>query len=376
MKIFDLYVFRNLALATVFVSVVLAVVIFLTQSLRFLELVINSGASSTSFWILTFLALPRFFEIIMPLSLMASTIFIYNRMTMDSELIAIRSVGYSPMALARPALTLSIIVTVFLWGMTMWVAPKSLANMHQMRQVIKASFSSLLFREGVFNQVGSGLTVYMRERSADGELKGLMIHDTRDKAKNPSTILAQRGTIVANNDGHQAIVYDGSRQEYDAANETLNRLNFERYTIDLPESEPVRLRWREPDERTIGELLRPNLSNPRDLENRREFAVEIHRRIVSPLLAMLFTAISCCALLLGPIERRGQGRRIVVAIAAVIVLQSLFLAAASLSRQNDWGLLLMYFIALVPLLALLFILSAAGEKFRRRLLYRQGGQAA
>ena len=146
MKIFDWYVFKNLAVATIFVSVILAVVIFLTQSLRFLELVINSGASSASFWVLTFLTLPRFFEVILPLALMAASIFIYNRMTMDSELIAIRAVGYSPLALARPALVLAMIATVFLWVMTMWVAPKSLASMQEMRQVIKASFSTLLFR--------------------------------------------------------------------------------------------------------------------------------------------------------------------------------------------------------------------------------------
>ena len=60
------------------------VVILLTQSLRFLELVIESGASSGSFWILTLLALPRFFEIIGPLSLMAATIFVYNRWSYDT----------------------------------------------------------------------------------------------------------------------------------------------------------------------------------------------------------------------------------------------------------------------------------------------------
>ena len=61
MNIFDRYIFKNLLIATVFVAVTLAVVIFLTQSLRFLELVIESGASSSAFWVLTMLALPRFF---------------------------------------------------------------------------------------------------------------------------------------------------------------------------------------------------------------------------------------------------------------------------------------------------------------------------
>ena len=369
MKIFDWYVLRNLVTATIFVSVTLAVVIFLTQSLRFLELVINSGASSGSFWILTFLALPRFFEIILPLSLMAATIFVYNRMTMDSELIVIRSVGYSPVSLARPALVLAVIVTVVLWAMTLWVAPKSLSNMHEMRQVIKAQFSALLFREGVFNQVGSGLTVYIRERTPEGELRGMMIHDSREKSKDPSTILAKRGVIVAEDDQYRVVVYDGSRQAYDDKSGVLQRLNFERYTIDLPDGGPVRQRWQEPDERTIFELLQPDLENKRDVESLRDFRVEIHRRLVAPLLAMAFTLISCCALLIGPVDRRGQSWRIAAAIGSVVVLQGLFLATFNLSRQSDWGLPLMYLVVLGPLCLCSFVLSGLGEGVRRRLLY-------
>src|SRR5690349_8646725 len=123
MRIFDSYVFKNLLIATIFISATLTVIIFLTQSLQFLELVIDSGASSFSFWVLTMLAMPRFLEIILPLSLMAATIFVYNRMIMDSELVAVRSAGYSPMTLARPAIMLAMVAMVFLWGITMWVAP-------------------------------------------------------------------------------------------------------------------------------------------------------------------------------------------------------------------------------------------------------------
>lgn len=370
MKIFDWYVFRNLAIATIFVSVILAVVIFLTQSLRFLELVINSGASSGSFWILTFLALPRFFEIIMPLSLMAAILFIYNRMTMDSEMIAVRAVGYSPVSLAKPALVLALIVTVFLWGMTMWAAPKALANMQQMRQAIKAQFSSLLFREGVFNQAGQGLTVYIRERAADGDLKGVMIHDSRTENKNPATILAKRGVIVIDDNNQQVLVYDGSRQEYDRESDTFQRLNFERYTIDLPDEDgPVRQRWREPDERTIIELFNPNLQNERDVENLHRFTIEIHRRIVAPILALVFALISCCALLLGPVDRRGQGWRIATAILSVVVIQGLFLAVFNLARQSLWGLPLMYVLVLIPLAFCTFLITGLGEKLRRRIFY-------
>ena len=373
MKIFDWYIFRNLLIATIFVSITLIVVIFLTQSLRFLELVIDSGASSISFWVLTLLALPRFFEIILPLALMAAALFVYNRMASDSELSVIRSLGHSPFKLARPALVLSLIVMVFLWGMTMWAAPKSLSQMQQMRQIIKAQFSSFFLREGVFNRVGNGLMVYARERSDNREeLRGLIIHDTRDTSQPGATIMAKRGAFLATDQGYQVLVYDGARQVYDGESGTLQNLKFERYTIDLPDGGPVKQRWREPDERTVFELIRPNMDVPLDRDHLREFRVELHRRVAGPFLAVAFSLIACVTLLLGPINRHGQARRIMVAIGSVVVLQSLFLVASNLARKSDFGLALMYLVTLGPLFFMLFLLSPASEGFRRKVLYKVG----
>ncbi|MCE7886795.1 MAG: LPS export ABC transporter permease LptF [Alphaproteobacteria bacterium PRO2] len=371
MYVFDRYVLRNLAMATGFIAVTLAAIVFLTQSLRFLELVIESGASGASFWLLAFLALPRFLEIILPIALLAGIIFIYNRMTIDSELVAIKAAGYSPLQLARPAIMLACVLTVMLWGITMWATPASLSSMQHLRQVIKTQFSALLFREGVFNQAGNGLTVYMRARTSEGELRGLMIHDTRNPDVNPSTVTAKRGVIVARPEGEQVLVFDGSRQEYDRKKGTLHRLNFERYTIDLPASDPVRTRWREPEERTIFELIypAPNDEARADPKARYEFIVEIHRRIVAPLIALAYTFMTCACLLTGPLDRRGQGRKIAFAIASAITLQALFLMVFSLARETVIGLPLMYFLIVAPCFMAVFFLSGYGEKFRRKILY-------
>ena len=109
---------------------------------------------------------------------------------------------------------------------------------------------TLLFREGVFNAVVPGLTVFVRDRDSSGELRGLMIHDTREENEQPVTVLAKRGVVVANDEGQQVLVYDGSRQSVNTHTGALDRLNFERYSIDLPDgSGPARQRWQEPDER-------------------------------------------------------------------------------------------------------------------------------
>lgn len=367
MKTFDLYLFKSLIIATAFIAVVLTLIIFLTQSLRFLEIVMNAGSSGHTFWMLTFLALPRFFEVILPISLMTATLFVYNKLTLDSELIAIRGMGHSPFDLGKPAMALGILMTLVLWSITMWGAPVSLAKMQQMRQELKAEFSNFMFKEGVFNAAGKGLTVYISEKKGDGKLRGLMIHDTRDPEKLPSTVLANRGMIVSTQEGHQVIVFNGSRQEYNPQTKALQKLAFDRYTIDLPENKAVSKRWAEPDERTIGQLLRPDKGNARDLENMHEFSVEIHRRFTSPLLALGFPLIALISLLIGSVDRRGQTKRIIAAVITVVLIQGLFLASYNLARNNNLGLILMYVLSFVPIGTSLFFLSNRSEKTRQKL---------
>ncbi len=367
--IFDRYLFKSLTLATLFTALTLAMIILLTQSLRFLELVINSGASGGAFFALTALALPRFFEVILPLALMISTVFVYNRMAMDSEIVVMRAAGASPMALATPALTLAVAITALLVWIMAWLSPVSLSGMQHMRQVIKAQYSALLFREGVFNNIGTNLTVYVRDRNAEGELEGIVIYDSRNKDTQPVTILAKRGVIVISDDGQQVLVYEGSRQVFNPVTGVLDRLNFERYSIDLPESGAVRQRWREPEERTLAELLNPDPRVERDMENRHEFTIEAHRRIVSPFLAMTFVALSLAVLLLGPVDRRGQSRRILAAALSVVIIQGLYLGTYNLAVESALGLVLMYALVFVPLAGSLLMLSRYGETVRRRLLY-------
>ncbi|HEU4839332.1 MAG TPA: LPS export ABC transporter permease LptF [Micavibrio sp.] len=373
--VFDRYLIKNLLLAALFTALSLAAVIMLTQSLRFLELIINSGASSLSFFALTLLALPRFFEVILPIALMIGVVFIYNRMTTDSEIVVMRASGLSPMRLGQPALALAIAITAVVFLITAWAAPVALSKMQLMRVNIKAQYSSLLLREGIFNQVGNDLTVYIHERNREGDMEGLLIHDTRGGVDMPVTVLAKRGVIVTDDTGQQVVVYDGSRQEYNTRTGALSRLDFERYSLDLPEAGPVRQRWREPDERTLVELLNPGPDVRGNQKRSREFLVEAHRRIVSPFLTISFTLVALCCLLLGSTNRRGMAWRIVAASGCVIVVQGLYLVAYNLAKEGNFGLAMMYVLVFVPLFAAYYLLSPVSEKFRVALRRRLKGVA-
>lgn len=369
MQVFNRHTLKSLFVSTLFVTITLSMVIMLTQSLRFLELIIQSGADIGSFWTLSFLAIPRFLEILMPLSAMIATMFIYNRMIDNSELVILRTTGFSPLYIVKPALVLASGITLFLWFVTLWAAPKSLSTLQLMRQTIKSQFSVSLLHDGVFNRIGKDLTVYIQDKENDGVLNGLVIYDKSNRETLPSTVLAKRGVLAETPDGYQVIVYDGSRQQYDPETQILHKLDFERYTLDLPLSEDIRKRWREPDERTIFELLNPNMDVKRDVESLIEFKIEIHRRIAAPLLTFAFILLAATALVLGPVGRNGQCARLGFIALAVLTLQGGFIACVNLAKQTDFGLYLTYIIVLLPILGCFYLLSGYGEQWRRHLLY-------
>lgn len=365
--VFFSYMIRNLALTSLVITMILTAIVFLTQSLRFLELVFNSAAASYLFWILTILTLPRFLEVLLPIALGAAAIFVYNRLQGDSELVIFHSAGFSPFRISYPALILAGVSTVFLLFLTLWVTPVTLSQMIKMRKDIKAEYSTLLLKEGVFNTIGDDLTVYIRERANDGSLLGLVIHDSRETLDAPVTVLAKRGAFVDSDDGQKVVVFDGSRQDFNPDTGALNRLDFNRYTIDLPDdTAPAMIRWKEPEERTFWQLLNPDMSERRDVDNVQEFYAEAHRRVALPFLAPCFVLIALTFMILRPAGRRGSGKNIFFAITSIIGIQALFLVAFNLSDKSILGIAFMYLLVFVPSLLSLFLMSIAGEDIRRK----------
>ena len=102
MKRIDKYIFRQLLLTTLVVAAALTCVVWLTQSLRFVEMIVNRGLSAALFAYFTLLFLPAFLSVILPISLLAAVLFTYNRLLTDSELVVLRAAA----TVIAPSLTL------------------------------------------------------------------------------------------------------------------------------------------------------------------------------------------------------------------------------------------------------------------------------
>ena len=104
----DRYILRQLLVALAAVTTALVALIWLTQSLHWVELVVNRGLSLRVFLQLTSLLIPGFVAVILPITTFVVVQFTYQRLTGDRELTVMRAAGLSPWALSRPALMLAL----------------------------------------------------------------------------------------------------------------------------------------------------------------------------------------------------------------------------------------------------------------------------
>ena len=352
------YILGQLAAPMLIVTATLTGVVWLTQSLRFIDLIVNAGLSVWNFLSLTLLLLPTALSYILPIALFCAILFTYHRLNADRELVVMRSAGLSPQALTAPALLLAGIVTVILYTITLYLMPAGYRTFKGQQFSIRHDYGSVLLREGVFNDLIDGVTVYVRERKSGGELLGILVHDDRDPDR-PVTMMAESGGLVQTAEGPRFVLLRGNRQEVEADRRQLSMLYFDTYTMDLgrfavaPED-----RWLKAGERYVHELLFPQDSEEALALYGRGFTPEAHRRFVLPLQAFALTLIALAAVLSGDFNRRGQWRRISTAVAFAVVVQALGLVFTTMAAEIRFFIPMMYFNVAVAVGASVYVLVA------------------
>ncbi len=350
------YIFRQTFWPLVFVAIAIAGVIWLTQSLRFMDMIMNRGLPVTTFLKLIALVMPMMMSVVLPVALFAAVAFAYTKMTMDSELVVLRASGLSPVALARPAILLAVLVTLMSYALTVYLMPLAYRHFKDLQFSIRHDQSAVILQEGAFNYVAKGLTVYVRERSGAGELLGILVHDERIPNK-PVTMMAERGAFVQTAKGPRVVMINGNRQVVERKRKELSLLYFDSYTVDLGKvTSPPGIRWRDPRERYLNELFFPGNSDM-DRKHAAQLRAEGHQRLAAPLMALVFALVGLASLLSGQFNRRGQFKRILLATILVLILQATSIGLHSLAKAMPGVIPLMYIVPLAVIAAAYYVLA-------------------
>ena len=333
----------------------LCAVVWLTQSLSFVDLIINRGLSAFRFLHLLLLLTPSFLLLILPIALFSAILYTYHRLTYDSEIVVMRAAGISQRSLAVPALALAGLLSLLCYLIALYLMPLGFRTFKDLQYVIRSNQAMLFLQDGKFNSIGNWLTAFIRERAPSGELRGILAYDRRDPSR-PVTLMAEQGVLLVGENGPRFVLFEGNRQEFDTEQRQLSLLYFERYALDLDLlGDTPTERWREPTERFLPSLLYPGNSKD-DIAYASELRAEGHGRLVTPLYVLVFAAIAVGALLSGEFNRRGEWGRIAGAAGAAILFEVTGLGLQSMMVREPRLTPLLYLLPLIAIAAALAIL--------------------
>jgi lipopolysaccharide export system permease protein len=342
-----IYVLRQLVGPIALFTFLLTSVIWLSQSLRLLDLVINRGQSAPTFVYLTFLMLPGLLVIILPIAFFVGVLYGLHKLNADSELMVMSAAGFSRNQLLIPVLIAATVTMGATYLSSLYLMPYTQRLMKDKELDIRADIAAAILNEGQFNTPALGLTVFLRELSPDGEIKGILVHDNRN-TKAPTTYIAEHGVLAQTPAGPRLIMLDGTIEQSAQAGAQLSVLKFQRYVFDLDQFSgqqgATELRT---SERYLGELLWPKFAREPAKSMRDAYFAEANNRLSEPLYCIAFGFIAFAAVTLG---RRGRGvyaLRLALAVLGAAALRILGYGIQGTAARHPAYCALFYLIPLV-----------------------------
>lgn len=358
-------------------SLIFLGVVWLTQSLRVIDAVVNNGQSALVFAEFTMLLLPTVMSMILPVSAFAATLYGLNRMFVDSEIVVLMAAGMSRLRLARPVICFGAMVMIAMAAVTLYLMPTASRELRDRMSAMQTDIANALIQEGSFIHPADQVTVYIRATGADGQMAGLFVQDDRDPSVRV-TYTARRAALVRTDSGPRLVMFDGAAQRVEPGTKTLTTLSFDKLTYDLSSLiEADAARRRKPSEYFAHQLIAPS-EEMLDGRGPGKFVAEGHEQISAPLYAVTLPLIALAALIAPGFRRRGYGKRLAVGIALAALCRLLGVAAKSAASGEAELWPLMYAPPLLGAALALWALWAGMPRFGmpRRLAGRIAARTA
>jgi lipopolysaccharide export system permease protein len=292
--------------------------------------------------------------------LMAS-LYTLDRMNGDSELIVMTAAGAPIWRIGMPFVALASIVCVVILICNLYIMPASMRELRQLILQVRTDVISQVLQPGRFSSADAGLTLHIRDRSQNGDLLGLLVHDERDD-KQIMTYLANRGRIISNDDGAYLVMMDGHVERYEPASPTkgVQIVAFDQYMLNISDLTPKDDTSKElrPRERYLSELLNPDPSLLKGKGNIAQLRTELHDRFSTPFYPLLFAFLAVAVLGHARTTRESRWAQIVLAFGIALGLRVSGLTASNLVTLNAAAVPLVYLIPIGAILVAAFTAHA------------------
>ncbi len=333
----DRYVAREIMEPFTVSLLATSVLMLIGRMVRFFDLIIAKGVSLKEVALLFLYMSPFILALAIPISVLVSVVLAFNRLSNDSEIIAMKAIGIDLSKLSRAPVCLGLVAYALTSIISFYLLPES-------NIALKNEFFNIIIRKttvGVndkaFNTFTRDITFYVDNLSQDREvMNNILIYDMRNP-KMPNTIIARQGRFIVDKDNKTITLalQDGTIQQLGNDAQTIRLINFKAYDLAFSENEinPSMSSYsKNTFEMTIPELIRQYKKLKKEKEHYNSLLTDIAERFAIPFTAIIFSIIGIPLGIKSP--RSGKAYGITVAVIVVLFYYIVLSSAETAGNLN------------------------------------------
>ena len=286
------YLNKRFFTAFMVVLFVVIAVVWLTQSLRFIELITSGSVDFLMFLkVSSFLILPMAYVCI-PIALFLALIVTIHNLNADHEIEILKCAGLSNFQIFKGFWVVLFFIVSVHFIVSLYLLPNSYRSFKEMQHWIKEQFIFSAFEEKVFNSQNNNITVYIDEKIQNNQFRGIFIYDFRNPKK-PITITAGSGKLYKADNGVSFVLIDGTKQMHDNETGNVSLAFFNSYKFNMVNEKEDVERHIDVNEMFLTDLLETDGKADKKIQSHQVVAMQ---RVSWPLLNAILATIVCAIL--------------------------------------------------------------------------------
>jgi len=331
MRILDRYIVREVSRHAFLGLVVFTFVFLVPRLVRLMEIYVRHVGSGAQILKLFLCIFPGVFVFTLPMATLIGVLLGLGRMSADSEIIALTSLGIGRRRILFPVGMLALVGGLLTLIMTAWVGPAALRTLHAAEAQLISSQISFQVQPRVFDERFPKMVLYVNDVSASGtQWHGVFVAETGGEGGSRVTLADNAVVIAEPKQGKLELhLQGGTRHEF--SREDANHYSVTSFGQSDWPIEVSGLGSAQPRQRSIPEQSMKELAAERNAGSR-EAAVELHTRLAFPVACLVFALV---AVPLGAQPRRGgRAAGSLLAVVLIAAYYLLLIMGAGLARQG------------------------------------------
>jgi lipopolysaccharide export system permease protein len=321
-----------------------ALIIWITQAVRLLDLVGEEGNSITTYFLYILTILPKIISRLSIIIFFISFIVIISKFEDQNELKALWFSGLDQKKFINYLVKFSILFVFLLILIRTFIIPYF--SNYSRYLLLNSGVGSLapLIKYNNFNNPLKKITIYVGKKNQINELEDIILFEDNkfedNKEGKSRTIIAKSGAIINENNKNLLVLINGSIQEEN--NSKVSILDFDKITLDINQYGKKTAPYYKFNEMYAFELFQriKNKDDPQILDIKKE----LNDRVVYPLLIPSLVILSCLLMVTNKEFINKIAIKIIIFLSGILILL-ISEILLNLSSKKDNITLIFFYIA-------------------------------